>query len=276
MWREGVSLLRDTLPRRGQSNVTPKVRLAPISRFVAVVVTCIVVVHMALVSFNAMPENSLQERAPSAVTDYGDPLFTQTWRLFAPNPIRADRTFWVRGLYRDEDGEEHRTEWVNWTDVEGQLKHTWHPFPPRSWPVVYRYTSTIRGRINDLSSDERDVANQHYVDGDVYGRITRDLREVDMGAGAIRGYLRQERAATSITTAAVQALHPDIDFRAVQFRIGSHALPAFEDRNLSGEAREEARSDPRYMSVGWRAPIDISDEQLAAFEQIVKEARVHE
>ncbi|MED1270808.1 DUF5819 family protein [Bacillus mycoides] len=61
------------------------------------------------------PINPVKVKLNSFVQGYMHPLFTQNWQLFAPNPVSTNMDIITRGLYKDSNGKEQETEWINYT-----------------------------------------------------------------------------------------------------------------------------------------------------------------
>lgn len=89
--------------------------------FVAVAVA-VALIQFVSVTLAALPPNRYSAAA-APHTNYLRPMFTQDWRLFAPNPIADDRTVSFQGSYRGADGSLKHTKWVDWTEVELDLIH---------------------------------------------------------------------------------------------------------------------------------------------------------
>ncbi|SDY46103.1 DUF5819 family protein [Thermoactinomyces sp. DSM 45892] len=73
------------------------------------------VVHFALTALYVSPSNPLKVKYSQVVNGYMEPLFTQNWKLFAPDPVTSDNTFYVRVKIKETDGQEKITGWFDIT-----------------------------------------------------------------------------------------------------------------------------------------------------------------
>lgn len=75
----------------------------------------ILCVHFSILGIYQLPKNPIQHQFKYELNDYVNPFFTQTWTLFAPNPINFNMSLLMRFEYED-NGETKLTEWVDLTE----------------------------------------------------------------------------------------------------------------------------------------------------------------
>src|SRR5690606_8452356 len=85
------------------------------ARVTASVVSAIIAIVMIGTVLMVMPSGTPLRSEVRAVAA---PVFSQSWRVFAPNILKVDRTLEFRAQWRDEEGELVRSDWVSITDIE--------------------------------------------------------------------------------------------------------------------------------------------------------------
>lgn len=96
-----------------------------------------------------------------------NPLFTQNWKLFAPNPVSKNNTFFVRSKF--SDGEE--TDWIDITShmIDQNFKNRFSPYN--------RLVRIQRGVFNSLfDKDDVTVKIMEKIDRDELDED--DFREI--------------------------------------------------------------------------------------------------
>ncbi len=78
--------------------------------------------QLVAVTMAALPPNRYSDAAAPHTT-YLSPMFTQNWRLFAPNPIAEDRTILFQGSYQTPTGPRSRRNGSTGPTVELDLVH---------------------------------------------------------------------------------------------------------------------------------------------------------
>lgn len=67
-----------------------------------VVLVAFSVVHILMITAVNIPAGPFHQALRSVYQGYIDPIFYQDWRLFAPNPVVADRGYLIRVKYDDK------------------------------------------------------------------------------------------------------------------------------------------------------------------------------
>lgn len=132
-----------------------------------IVLSCIFVFHFFMTALYVLPFNPITYKLDKVVNSYIDPLFTQNWQLFAPDPL--SNTFYVYVQVKDKQGEESK-----WIDISSPLYEANHKnrFSPVNIvtrlgtgaylqaihvdPIVYKIEQKmgIKSDGNDLSNME--------------------------------------------------------------------------------------------------------------------------
>lgn len=221
------------------------------------VIVTIAVYQMSSVTLAALPTNKVSNSLNSA-TSYLNPFFTQSWRLFAPNPISDDRTLWFRGEYADESGDTKTTGWIDWTSVElDLLRH--QLVGGRAGYITNKMLGALNTGFFALTLKQQEIAADDR-DASLAGNTA--LRSKLMAAGGNPGsvdfYLRYESSATQLGTSVLEAAHPGIVFTAVRYRFERHPVVPYADRTLPAAQRQQSRPPGVIRQSGWRKPIQGS------------------
>ncbi|PTM56495.1 DUF5819 family protein [Desmospora activa] len=173
-------------------------KLFPAVAFVAITA---LTVHFAVVILSLTPDNPVKNRHQDAINKYTDPLFTQNWMLFAPNPVSQHRNLSAQArIANPQSGEITETEWV---DITGPL---------------------IKEKQENRISSEAIVA-RHIISG------LRAYLSKDKGRQRDGEKMLQRAASTAL------AHHwSDQDIREVRLRIITQAVPSFQERYLPDDS----------------------------------------
>ncbi|MCI0766704.1 DUF5819 family protein [Bacillus sp. TL12] len=71
--------------------------------------------HMTMTLLYNSPVNPVKIKLNNIINSYMEPLFAQNWQLFAPDPISTNMDIITRGVYKDSNGNEKTTDWINYT-----------------------------------------------------------------------------------------------------------------------------------------------------------------
>jgi hypothetical protein len=175
-----------------------------------------VTLHFALLLVVQVPWPVISPEARRAAMMYSDPLFRQSWWLFAPNPPAFDRAVYVRG-----------TSLAGGDGTYGEAGET--PWLALTEPVV---RAIQEDRLSVRDADLTVLLHGMYSLSEValaeMGPAAREelfatWRELAHQPAAL---IALERAGS----AALVAAHPDFDLRQVQVRLTLRRLPPFADR----------------------------------------------
>ena len=180
-----------------------------------------VLMHFALVLLVLVPSGALPHSVRGAASAYVDPIFRQSWWLFAPNPPFFDRVAHVRGTY-PEDGESRSTPWL-----------------PLTEPVI---RAVQENRLSSQDAALTVLLHAMYSLGDAglmqVSPVVRELLIASWGELAQQpaSLIALERAGA----AALTAEYPDLAFEQVQVRLTVRRLPPYAERERApGEPEAE-------------------------------------
>lgn len=242
-------------PRRTPARVT-----------VVALLVAVVGFHLVSVTAAALPPNRYSEAVRPA-TGYLGAYFDQNWRLFAPNPISADRVVRFQGAY-EQDGEVVTTDWVDWTSVELDLvRH--RLVGGRAGYVSNKAYGPLVSRYAALGEDLQavvDVAEPQ--DAPAWADLPDRMTTAAGGDGAaipVATYLAYDRAFTQLGTEVLEGRlgRPLV---AVRYATSSQGVTPWEARHGSASEREADRPAPIERTNGWRQPLrgDAAEQRAVA------------
>lgn len=261
--------MRGAARNRGSARANAGVEYVErMSRTIRIVFTAVVLVLAAFqlvsVTLAALPTNAVSEAARPA-TDHLKPYFTQNWRLFAPNPISADRRIEFRARYRS-DGVIGETPWLDWTGVELDLvRH--RLIGGRAGYVTNKMFSPLASAYSRLDGEQRKVADsddEAALAG--WDELAQALRAAGDTSTGVRSWIAYERTAAQLATQALSAAHPDVEPVAVQYRLVTHKVTPYRHRGLSAAERERRRPAPSVRTSGWRLAEPGTPQSQAVFD----------
>ncbi|BAK18150.1 DNA-directed RNA polymerase, beta subunit/140 kD subunit [Solibacillus silvestris StLB046] len=88
-------------------------------------ITVIFVFHFSMTALYVLPFNPLASKYNHQIQSYMNPLFTQNWQLFAPNPL--SQSIYVNVQIKDTEGQE--SKWIDFTTplLEANHKNRFSP-----------------------------------------------------------------------------------------------------------------------------------------------------
>ena len=216
--------------------------------------TLVAMTQLVAVTFTALPPNRYSD-AVTPHTGYLNPMFTQNWRLFAPNPVSDDRNLRFQGAYRAADGTIQETAWVDWTEVELDLVHH-RLIGGRAGYITNKLFSPLGGGYRSLLPVQREVADRQ---DEANPPSWAKLGDVLLAAGpdkplSVAQFIRYEQATARLATEVLMARWPDRTFTAVRYSLTRQGVVPFSARNLDEKQREAARPLESVTTGGWRVP----------------------
>lgn len=208
---------------------------------------------MLAVTLAAVPANPVSDAFDSQL-QYLSPFFGQSWRLFAPNPVDEDKTLLVQGVYVDDDGDLHRTRWINWTKVEQDvIEH--RLVGGRAGYISTKFYGSLDEEFQELESPAQKALAERTsaLDPPSWSALESALARVGPDDDDLADYLRFDRAATRLASDVVAARTTQ-QLTAVRYALREHGVTPYADRHLDQAAREKARPEPTMRIGGWRAP----------------------
>lgn len=197
------------------------------------------------------------------------PYFGQTWRVFAPNILKTNRTLEMRAQWRDGEGELVTSEWVSITDIE-QRTVPGNVVPSRIQKLSLNSSQTYLGRYNDLETDQRKRVRDTFIephDGGFRAIPVEDLI-TDLGEddGDVIRFLRMDYMMMRyMTLYATAGFNEKIE--RVQWRI-----PRERPNDFTHRFDEDPQFTTNVTTFGWRQSTvgieaDVVDEFRAVIER---------
>ncbi|MDT0739105.1 DUF5819 family protein [Staphylococcus haemolyticus] len=72
-----------------------------IKYFLPIFLTCFLIIHFSFIILSVMPFNPIVNKADNTVSKYINPIFTQNWALFAPDPIDRNTSLQIKVYYKN-------------------------------------------------------------------------------------------------------------------------------------------------------------------------------
>ncbi|WP_258728642.1 DUF5819 family protein [Bacillus atrophaeus] len=76
----------------------------------------IVILHTIMMVMYNLPLNPVNFKHEKLISSYMNPLFTQNWQLFAPDPVSTNNNIICRGTFTNNKGQKEHTEWIDITE----------------------------------------------------------------------------------------------------------------------------------------------------------------
>lgn len=168
--------------------------------------------HFGLVLLALAPWRPFPASLHDAASAYVDPVFRQTWWLFAPHPPFSDRSIHVRGLYL-EGTELQTTTWLPLTDplIEAIQANRLSSHDAALSVLLHAMYVLTQSGLPDLGPNTRQAV------------ISRWSEVQNQPASLIV----LERAGS----ATLRARYPELSFRQVQVRLSLRRIPSFAERD---------------------------------------------
>ena len=244
-------------------------RLPRAARVLALLLVLVVGGHTALVATWVAPNNEIRQAIGAAnLRSYILPAFEQNWSIFAPNPRRTAVAFEVRAMVEDPaTGEAVTTDWVDLVAAEEAMVRG-NPFAPRMASASRRVADRLHSAVRRLNDEQRGWIEANYVTTPVEqlrDRLTAVEGDSPANATQIDNYMVANEAATSLATAFAEH-YWDGEVIHVQYRSSTRPVPSYpneDERTVDDTSRNERQ-------YGWRAPSDISEQELQVFHRYLE------
>jgi hypothetical protein len=181
----------------------------------------ILVFHFSAIAFSLMIENPIGYVYKKEIKAYVDPLFTQNWNLFAPNPIASNQTLLLRfTMYNN--GDSTKTEWL---DIKKNIhderkRNFWSPLQ-RMEKYIGSITESI---VQDQISLQEFIQKKDSVSKDSLARLT-ELFRANYGHRSLVKY-------SKIVYNRLRFSEKRIDSLFLSYRIVNSEFPRFSKRGL--------------------------------------------
>ncbi|MGH0951312.1 DUF5819 family protein [Bacillus mycoides] len=121
------------------------------SSLMIILIAFLFIIHFTFTLLYNFPLNPISNKYNNSIQHYMNPLFRQNWKLFAPNPVSTNNTLYIRGEYKNENGEFKKTSWIDASTPFNTVVHNNRLTPLR---LVSSMKSSIISEI--LNGAERD------------------------------------------------------------------------------------------------------------------------
>lgn len=122
------------------------------SSLLIILVMFIFIAHFTITLLYNFPVNPVSNQYNAWIQNYMNPFFTQNWKLFAPNPVSANNMFYIRGEYKNENGELKQTDWIDATTPFNTVVHHNRLTPLRL--VNSTRSSIVTEILNQIDSEK--------------------------------------------------------------------------------------------------------------------------
>lgn len=228
---------------------------------IATIVVAIVMVGTALVLAPAGTPLRSEVRAVAM------PYFGQTWKVFAPNILKVDRTLEMRAQWR-EDGELVTSGWVSITDIEqGGVGGNVAPSSIRK--STWNVSGTYLRRYQALDEAQRTRVRDTFIErvGDGFQAIPVEDLIADLGEddGDVIRFLRMDYMLMRLTTLYGTAGFGQ-DIERVQWRVVRERPNDFTHR-----FDDEPQHDPVVSTFGWRqTTLDVEADIVRDYRRVIE------
>lgn len=196
------------------------------------------------------------------------PYFSQSWKVFAPDILKVNRTLEIRAQWTDEQNGLVHSDWISISDIEEQTV-AGNFAPSRIHKNAFNSSGEFLKRYNALESEQRERVRDTFIqvseDGG-FQQIPDDALIEELGnddSDVIR-YLRMDymymRYATLYATAGFGK-----DIERVQWRISGERPNDFQNRFLDAQQYRNSAT-----TFGWRhSNVAMSESVLDEYRELI-------
>lgn len=189
-------------------------------------------VHFVFTGLYLSPINPIKTKNSSLINTYMNPLFTQNWKLFAPEPVSKNNTFLVRAQFNNGE----TTDWINLTSylIDKNFKNRFSPY-------------------NRLVRIQRGAFNALYEKDDVTIQIMNKIQDEELDEEDYKEFLENdeqtERAIELLnryTQSYLRVLYPNKDIKESQVLIEeTESIP------YSKKDEENIDTEKQVLKLDW-------------------------
>lgn len=201
------------------------------SKLLAKVCVAFVVFHLAMTALYLAPTPG---PIRSIANRYMEPVFKQSWWVFAPDPVSSNKYLLVRG--KKADGS--TTPWFDVTrcDIDSAILH--HPVPDRRYLSTFQLMRHVEIGRDNLPSKAQALLRSD-ARGDDWARTLSDrLREAGATPRQASQYVKNDRAAGNLASRIAHARWGE-DVTQVQVQIKTVHTRPFDQRNTNVPLKTE-------------------------------------
>ncbi|SMO77153.1 DUF5819 family protein [Melghirimyces algeriensis] len=203
-----------------------------VKKILFLVTGMVFVFHFTWTALYNLPLNPVKLKYSSVISGYIEPLFTQNWRLFAPDPVTEKNRIYVRLKLKEESGKIRKTGWIDLTTfmIEKNQKNRFTPY--NRLVRIQRGAVTAMTRKNDIVYELKDKVKEKKLDEKKYKDIIQsdsdDLR-VKLGKKMLNRYAQ----------AYAKSLYPTATIEESQVLIKRISSVPYSKRNKSDYTPKE-------------------------------------
>lgn len=190
---------------------------------IPIILTLALTIHFLIILISVIPYNPVSYKMNTIVTTYVNPLFTQVWTLFAPDPIDSNDALQIK--LESNDGT--ITEWIDVTNPLIEKMHTNYVSP---FNRMGRITQSISHQMlteDSLAFDLRKSLQEKKKNG------VKSLETLDKEHK--KQYEQYEVYLLRYGSAYAKYLFPNEDFKTIEMRILKQGSVPFSKRNNNVE-----------------------------------------
>lgn len=201
------------------------------SKLLATVCVSFVVFHLAMTALYLGPTPSAIR---SIATAYMEPVFKQSWWVFAPDPESENKYFLVRA--KKADGA--MTPWFDATrcDVDSAILH--HAVPDRRHLTVFQFMRHVEIDRDDLPPKAQVLLHSDAHGEDWARTLNEDLQKAGATPRQASQYVKTDRAAANLASRIAEARWGG-DVAQVQVQVKTVHTRPFDQRNTSVPLKAE-------------------------------------
>lgn len=113
----------------------------------------ILLIHFIIIGFNQFPDNPVKHKFKKELINYTNPFFTQTWKLFSPNPVNTNMNLLIQFKYTHK-GKENTSDWM---DISEPL------FSSRQnnfWSASQRISKFLTSCMQSIQENQANLAKE--------------------------------------------------------------------------------------------------------------------
>lgn len=187
----------------------------------AVIAIAVFHIGMTLVYLVSVPIGPLRP----LVTSYMEPVFKQSWYVFAPDPVSRNAYLEVRA--KKSDGT--TTDWFNISkcDTDSAVKH--HLIPNRRYLTSFQLVRHYEIQRDNLPKAARSVLTRDFHGADWHTQVQDDLRAAGTPEKNVKSFSKNDFSTVNFVSSIARARWGNVS--DVQIRIRSVHTRPFAERN---------------------------------------------
>ncbi|MDR6225753.1 DUF5819 family protein [Desmospora profundinema] len=197
------------------------------------------IIHFAFTGLYNAPLNPLKAKHSNIIAGYMNPLFSQNWKLFAPNPASDNNTFYVRAQVKKEDGVK-TTDWIDLTSYMIERNQT-NRFTPYN-----RLVRIQRGAVTAMVEEDDLIVTLHRkAQSNEEAKKKLDDLHDDKRKSEQQEY--GEKLLNRYAQAYLNSLHPEWEVTKTQLMlVETKAVP------FSEKEKKEVETKTKVYQFDWR------------------------